>query len=150
MAFTSIVLPQDYGYVLLAATSTYFVNFYHIVLTSSARKASGITYPAAYASNEQAEKDPKAYAFNCAQRAHANFSENVTPFLATLLVAGLRYPVVAGGMGIAWCVSRAVYAAGYTSKAGPKGRSVGAISSRLLDLGLAGMAIFTSYKLITA
>jgi glutathione S-transferase len=65
MSLTGIVLPSDYGYVLFAAASTYFVNFYHIILTSSARKASGIIYPAAYASNEQAEKDPKAYAFNC-------------------------------------------------------------------------------------
>jgi glutathione S-transferase len=61
----NITLPAEYGYVLLAATSTYFVNFYHIILTSKARKASGIKYPAPYASNEVAEKDPKAFAFNC-------------------------------------------------------------------------------------
>ena len=61
----NITLPAEYGYVLLAATSTYFVNFYHIVLTGTARKASGIKYPAAYAANEVADKDPKAFAFNC-------------------------------------------------------------------------------------
>jgi glutathione S-transferase len=61
----NITLPAEYGYVLLAATSSYFVNFYHIILTSKARKASGIKYPAAYATNEVADKDPKAFAFNC-------------------------------------------------------------------------------------
>ncbi len=35
------------------------------MLTSSARKKSGIKYPNSYASAEQAEKDPKAFAFNC-------------------------------------------------------------------------------------
>jgi glutathione S-transferase len=65
MAVLSIALPAEYGYVLLAAASTYFANFYHIVLTSKARKASGIKYPVAYAANEVADKDPKAFLFNC-------------------------------------------------------------------------------------
>ena len=43
----NITLPAEYGYVLAAATSSYFVNFYHMILTSKARKASGIKYPAA-------------------------------------------------------------------------------------------------------
>ncbi|KAH8909048.1 MAPEG family protein [Coniochaeta sp. PMI_546] len=145
----NITLPAEYGYVLLAATSSYFVNFYHIILTSKARKASGIKYPAAYATNEVAEKDPKAFAFNCTQRAHANFTENLTPFVVSLLVAGLRFPVVAAGMGAAWSVSRMLYAYGYAGQ-GPKGREAGAITSRLLDIGLAGMAVFTSYKFIQA
>jgi hypothetical protein len=33
--------------------------------TGKFRKASGVTYPNAYASHEQAEKDPNAYKFNC-------------------------------------------------------------------------------------
>lgn len=143
----NITLPAEYGYVLLAATSSYFVNFYHIILTSKARKASGIKYPAAYATNEVADKDPKAFAFNCAQRAHANFTENLTPFVVSLLVAGLRFPVAAASIGAAWSASRMLYAYGYAGK-GPKGRGIGAIASRLLDIGLAGMAVFTSYKFI--
>jgi len=39
------------------------------------------------------------------------------------MVAGLRYPVVAGGMGAAWTVSRMIYAYGYVNS-GPKGREV--------------------------
>ena len=34
-------------------------------LTGKFRKASGVKYPNAYASNELAEKDVKAYTFNC-------------------------------------------------------------------------------------
>jgi len=51
--------------VLAVASSTFVVNMYHVILTSGARKRAGIKYPAAYASNEQADKDPKAFAFNC-------------------------------------------------------------------------------------
>lgn len=57
-----------------------------------------------------------------AQRAHANFTENLTPFLATLFIAGLRFPCAAAGLGFGWLVSRVVYTIGYTSKNGPKGR----------------------------
>ena len=57
--------PAEYGWVLLAATSTFFINVYHVIVTSKYRKAAGVKYPNAYASAEQAEKDPKAFKFNC-------------------------------------------------------------------------------------
>lgn len=53
------------SYVLAVATSTFFINTFHSVLTSKARSKSGVKYPIAYASQEQAEKDPAAYLFNC-------------------------------------------------------------------------------------
>lgn len=56
-----------------------------------------------------------------AQRAHANYTENLTPFLGSLLIAGLRYPIIAASLGGAWTVSRTVYAYGY-AKGGPKAR----------------------------
>ena len=55
------------SYVLLAATSTFFVNTYHVSLTVAARKKSGLKYPVAYASKELADKDPNAYLFNCGE-----------------------------------------------------------------------------------
>ncbi len=61
----AITLPNDYQYVLLAATSTFFVNSFHGLLTGRKRKAAAIKYPITYATTEQADKDPKAYAFNC-------------------------------------------------------------------------------------
>jgi glutathione S-transferase len=58
-----------------------------------------------------------------AQRAHANFTENLTPFLGSLLIAGLKYPVFSASLGAVWSVARTVYALGYTSK-GPEGRTL--------------------------
>ncbi|KAH6636857.1 hypothetical protein F5144DRAFT_568953 [Chaetomium tenue] len=139
----SITLPSDYGYVLLATTSTFFVNIVHGFLTSRTRKAAGIKYPTSYASAEVAEKDPRAYAFNCAQRAHNNFTENLTPFLGALLVAGLKYPVFAASLGGAWSFARVLFAVGYTSN-GPQGRIVGSALGSLINLTLIGTSVYTA------
>jgi glutathione S-transferase len=139
----SIALPSDYGYVLLAAASTPIVNIVHAFLTSSSRKAAGIKYPISYASAEQADKDPRAFTFNCAQRAHANFTENLTPFLAALLIAGLKYPVFAGTLGGAWSAARLLFAIGYTSN-GPKGRIVGSVTGTLINFALVGTSLYTA------
>lgn len=56
-----------------------------------------------------------------AQRAHANFTENLTPFLGALLVSGLQYPVFAASLGAVWTFGRVLFALGYTSS-GPQGR----------------------------
>lgn len=143
-----VTLPSDYGYVLLAATTTFFVNTYHVSLTTKARKKSGLKYPVAYASKELADKDPNAYMFNCAQRAHANFTENLTPFLGALLVTGLRYPILAACLGGGWTLSRIVYAAGYTSSSGPKGRTVGSAGHFLIDTTLKFLALYTSVMFV--
>ncbi|KPM38105.1 hypothetical protein AK830_g8451 [Neonectria ditissima] len=140
----TLELPEQYGLVLVAATSTFFINTLHVQLTSKYRKASGLKYPVPYASNDLAEKDPKAYQFNCAQRAHANFTENQTSFLGALLIAGLRYPVVAATLGGGWALSRVVYALGYTSGQGPKGRMLGSIGSFLFDTSLKFTAGYVS------
>ncbi|KAL2119446.1 hypothetical protein VTJ04DRAFT_6407 [Mycothermus thermophilus] len=132
---SAIYVPEQYGLVLAAATSTFFINTLHFFLTGRARKAAKIAYPRSYASEEEAAKDPKAYAFNCAQRAHANFTENLTPFLGSLLIAGLKYPVFSASLGAVWSVARTVYALGYTSK-GPEGRTFGAGISILTDFVL--------------
>ncbi|KKY32973.1 putative microsomal glutathione s-transferase [Diaporthe ampelina] len=141
-------ISNDYGYVLLTAASTVFVNMWHATLTSKARKASGIGYPNAYATAEQARDSPAAYNLNCAQRAHANFTENLTPFMASLLISGTRYPVQSAVMGAGWLVSRIAYTAGYTSSNGPKGRLTGAIGHYLFGLSLALTACYTSVQMV--
>ncbi|KAF7547827.1 hypothetical protein G7Z17_g7467 [Cylindrodendrum hubeiense] len=146
MPFT-LELPDQYSLVLLAATSTFFINSLHVQLTSKYRKTSGLKYPIAYASNELAEKDPKAYQFNCAQRAHSNFTENQTSLLGALLISGLRYPVVAAALGAGWAISRIVYAFGYTGH-GPKGRMLGSIGSFLFDTTLKFMAGYVSVMFV--
>ncbi|KAK0728248.1 hypothetical protein B0T26DRAFT_165355 [Lasiosphaeria miniovina] len=140
MGFT---FPDEYGYVLLAATSTFFVNVYHSTLTSKYRKASGVKYPAAYASNDVAEKDPKAFSFNCAQRAHANYTENLVPLLGALAIAGLRFPVAAATLGATWSVARVFYARGYATY-GPAGRIKYSIASSLTGAVLLVTALASS------
>lgn len=66
--------------------------------------------------------DQRISILRIAQRAHANFTENLTPFLTTLFIAGLRFPVPAASLGAAWLAARVVYTVGYTSDKGPKGR----------------------------
>ncbi|KAJ1329196.1 MAPEG family protein [Microdochium nivale] len=148
MATLSLQLPAEYGYVLVAATSSIFVNLLHFVLTAGARKRSGIDYPNAYATPEQAAKNPAAYAFNCAQRAHANYTESITPFMGALLISGLSYPTYAAGLGITWTTGRVLYAIGYTSSAGPKGRVVGSAVSSLALIGLMGFSVASAIKFL--
>ncbi|CAM1510272.1 Fc.00g006070.m01.CDS01 [Cosmosporella sp. VM-42] len=142
MPFT-LELPDQYGFVLVAATSTFFINSLHVVLTSNARKASGLKYPIPYASNDLAEKDSKAYKFNCAQRAHANFTENQISFLGSLLIAGLRFPVASAVLGAGWALSRVIYAVGYAA-GGPAGRTRGSLGSFFFDSILKFTAAYTS------
>ncbi|KAK3359786.1 hypothetical protein B0T25DRAFT_109675 [Lasiosphaeria hispida] len=143
----AITLPTEYGWVLLAATSTFFVNTFHGILTGKYRKASGVKYPAAYAANEVAEKDPKAFTFNCAQRAHANYTENLTPALLALFVAGLRHPLIAASVFTSWSVARIGYARGYTAY-GPSGRSKFSIFASLVDLSLKLLAIYGTVQFV--
>ncbi|KAH7362928.1 hypothetical protein B0T11DRAFT_89120 [Plectosphaerella cucumerina] len=144
----TLTLPSEFGYVLLVATSSFFVNTVHSVVTSKHRKLSGLKYPIAYASNDLAEKDPKAYKFNCAQRAHNNYTENQISFLGALLISGLRYPVAAAGLGAAWVVARVAYVFGYTSDSGPKGRLTGGIVGSLVDAVLKLTALYTSFGFV--
>ncbi|KAK5995838.1 Glutathione S-transferase 3 [Cladobotryum mycophilum] len=145
----TLEVPSQYGLVLAVATSTFFLNTIHFFRTAKFRKISGVGYPNAYASTELADKNPAAHKFNCAQRAHANFTENHTPFLGALLISGLRFPVAAAVVGAAWAVSRVLFVLGYTSDAGPKGRRVGSAGSFITDTILKGLAVYTSYVLVT-
>lgn len=143
-----IGLPDSYGLVLLVASSSFFVNTYHVFLTSAARKRSGLKYPIPYASTELAEKDPNAYQFNCAQRAHSNFTENHPSAMGAMLIAGLKYPTVAATIGGAWVIARFIYAYGYTSGKGPQGRMLGSGISFLSDFALKAMTMWVSVKMI--
>ncbi|KAF2026945.1 glutation S-transferase [Setomelanomma holmii] len=133
MALT-FTIPNEYGYVLLAAVSTFVVGTWHGMRVGGFRKAAKIPYPYEYASYEQIQTASPAsskamLAFNSAQRAHQNFGENHPTVLGTLLIAGLRYPVAVAVMGAVWSVNRVVYAIGYTNSAteGGKGRYYGAL-----------------------
>lgn len=64
----------------------------------------------------------KAEQFNCAQRAHANFLENAPQTMLFTLVAGLKYPNLAAGLGGAWVVCRSLFLYGYVYSGKPQGK----------------------------
>ncbi|KAJ6789495.1 hypothetical protein PWT90_00296 [Aphanocladium album] len=144
-----ITLPERYPFVLAAAMSTFFLNSFHAIRTANLREASGVEYPSAYATQEQAVENPQAFRFNCAQRAHANFTENLTPFLGALFAAGLRFPTASAVLGAAWVTGRTVYLIGYTSGAGPKGRRPGHVVAFFADVALKFMAAYATYLAIS-
>ncbi|CAK7241860.1 MAG: hypothetical protein STHCBS139747_003331 [Sporothrix thermara] len=142
----TIQLPAEYGYVFGAATAMFFVNVYHSIMTGYYRKAAKIDYPNCYASAEQAAKDPAAYQFNCAQRAHANFIENLPTVLTTMVISGIKFPVLSGSLGAGWAIARILYVRGYILR-GPKGRYEGAANS-LFAIILSGLSSYTAYTFI--
>ncbi len=111
-------------------------------LTSNARRASKVPYPNAYASAAEAAASPAKARFNCAQRAHANFTENHATFLVNLLVAGLRFPNVSAFLGATWVVGRLVYTFGYVREGREDGSGrLEGVWWWLPHLALMGMAV---------
>lgn len=152
MASTLItVIPTSY--VVLTATSTFFLGIWHGFRCGFFRKAAGVGYPTPYADSammatDSAEKKHALYLWNCAQRAHGNYLENQPSIVAALLIAGLRYPVASSIMGAGWSLARVAYAIGYTNKdrSDGKGRLIGT-PMWLFQLGLFSLAGFVGYKI---
>ena len=139
------------SYVLGVFVLSGIVNQYHGLLTGGARKAAGVPYPNAYSTQAEADADPLKYKFNCAQRAHSNYLENLPTFLVTSAVAGLVYPQATAAMGVAWCLGRVMYARGYiasTVAEKGKGRSKG-FWYLLPHAGLLGTAMYVAYTMIS-
>lgn len=86
------------------------------------------------------------YQFNNAQRGHQNFLESAWGVQSLLLGGGLFEPRVYAALAAVYIVSRFLYAIGYTSAKGPKGREAGAIGGLLAVLG---MIVYTIYLGIT-
>jgi glutathione S-transferase len=151
---TLLVQPNKYtantaipsSYVLLAATSTFLVNYAHSINTSRHRKLAKVPYPVCYAPDSRT--DHEAYKFNCAQRSHANFIENQPSMLASLLLAGLRFPITAAIMGAGWSLGRYLYMTGYTrGDQGGKGRYQG-IFYQLFQMGLMLLAGYNGVMMV--
>jgi glutathione S-transferase len=91
-----------------------------------------------------------AFAFNCAQRSHANFTEHHASAVAALLIAGLRFPLAASACGLGWTIARAAYMVGYsTSKPETKGRGrYKGAAFWAFELALIGMAGYTGVQML--
>ena len=123
------------------------INSWHAFQTKGYRNKAQVPYPETYAPASEAAKDPAKYQFNCAQRAHANYTENLPAFALATIVAGLRFPVIAAAVGTAWLVGRVGYARGYTKTSIDKEKNI-AFTRRgawfqPAQMGLLGLAIWT-------
>ncbi|RMZ83211.1 hypothetical protein DV738_g1322, partial [Chaetothyriales sp. CBS 135597] len=152
MSYTFTV-PQDYGYVILISLGVIpLLSFAHGSVVTSARKAAKIPYPNAYATPEQAAKSKEAYKFNCAQRAHAQFLENMPQTVLTMLIGGLTSPRLVALCGLGWSISRVSYAYGYITGTKPDGRGrysggLGALFW-VFQLVIMGTAVSTGLKVL--
>jgi glutathione S-transferase len=101
------VLPEGYGYIILVAVDSFFVNMWLSHNVVNARKKYEIPYPKMYSpDNDQ---------FNCVQRAHQNWLEMYPQFLTVLFVGGLQLPKTTAAAGLVYLFGRIVYAQGYYS-----------------------------------
>ncbi|TKA61403.1 hypothetical protein B0A55_11555 [Friedmanniomyces simplex] len=152
---TSIVVPKEYGYVIAATASTFFLSFWHGLRIGSFRKQAGLGYPKAYADSsdmsaaDSADKKKAMYLFNCAKRAEDNYHENHASVIAAMLIAGVQYPLTTTGLGVAWMVGRLVYAVGYTrkDKSNGEGRLAGSFFW-FAQLALFGLTGWTGIKMV--
>ncbi|KAI9807790.1 MAG: hypothetical protein M1825_005095 [Sarcosagium campestre] len=121
---STIQIPADYGYVLLVSSASFVLGILHSMGTARERRHAKVPYPHAYAPPSAYERDAVAATrFDSAQKAHANFSENLTPAVGSMLLAGLEYPRLAAGLGAAWVLGRTLYVVGYVgSKPGGQGK----------------------------
>ena len=70
--------------------------------------------------------------------------------LVSLMVGGLRYPVVSAAVGAAWCVVRVGYVRGYcrADRENGSGRKAWVYVGSLLELGLMGMSGLVGWKTV--
>lgn len=93
--------------------------------------------------NQLASPQPKADAFNCAQRAHTNYLENAPQTMLLTLVAGLKYPAATTLIGATWVVMRVLFLYGYvySGQAAGAGRKYGG-GFWFAQMALWGMTVF--------
>ncbi|CAE6443266.1 unnamed protein product [Rhizoctonia solani] len=144
---TTITIPENYGYVALAAISTGFLTAFQTALVAKARKKSGIQYPRLYAEKEEQDKSIEALKFNCAQRAHQNTLEWLPHVLFFTTFLGLRRPVLAASLGGLWSASRVLYTIGYTTGDPKKRNTRGGIFGSVAYMGLLLGATYAGVEL---
>ena len=144
---TTITLPENYGYVVLAATSTGFLTLLQFILVSSGRKKAGIKYPQMYAEKAEMDKSFEAVKFNCAQRAHGNTLEFLPHVLFFTTFLGLRYPTLAASLGATWTGARVLYTLGYVTGDPAKRNTRGGAISTVAYFGLLLSSVYAGVEL---
>ncbi|KAL6245373.1 hypothetical protein RBB50_007372 [Rhinocladiella similis] len=149
MAYT-LTVPDKYGYVVLVALGLAPVlAFAQGIVVGTHRKSARIPYPNPYATPQEAKESQAAYKFNCAQRAHGNLLDNLPQVVASMLFAGLEYPVATAALGAGWVFFRIIYAYGYIAgrKAQGKSRLYGS-GFWLMQAGIWGLCMSMGLKML--
>eukprot|EP01122_Echinamoeba_exundans_P015699 TRINITY_DN7589_c0_g1_i1.p2 TRINITY_DN7589_c0_g1~~TRINITY_DN7589_c0_g1_i1.p2 ORF type:complete len:153 (+),score=40.57 TRINITY_DN7589_c0_g1_i1:54-512(+) len=110
MSGFAVVLPKEYGWVVLAGGFSIMVAQYLGGRVGGARKKYGVKLPIMY--DNQNPLNP----FNGYQRGHQNMLESHYQVMALLFLGGLRYPLISAVAGAAWAVGRIFYAHGYSQE----------------------------------
>ena len=106
---TVLDIPAEFGYVIIGQIGAFFTLQYLGGKVMAARKKHQVTYPDMYST------DPNKKEFNCIQRGHQNALESYPTFVLFNVVGGIRHPVPAAALAIAWCVGRIAYMKGYAT-----------------------------------
>ncbi|KAG6506797.1 microsomal glutathione S-transferase 3-like [Zingiber officinale] len=128
-------IPNEYGFVVLVLVSYVVLNAWMAIQVGKARRRYNVPYPSLI---ESENKDAKL--FNCVQRGHQNSLEMIAVFFATLLVAGLQFPVAAAGIGALYTVARWFYFKGYSTGVPENRHKIGWLSF----LAIWGLIIITA------
>eukprot|EP00455_Lapot_gusevi_P041295 TRINITY_DN4772_c0_g4_i1.p1 TRINITY_DN4772_c0_g4~~TRINITY_DN4772_c0_g4_i1.p1 ORF type:complete len:161 (+),score=61.73 TRINITY_DN4772_c0_g4_i1:69-551(+) len=141
-------LPQDFGYVMLAAIAIAFQCLLTGFAVGGARKKTKneVKYPdMGYCKKDMDEKD--WLLINNYQRAHYNYVESVAAAISFLVLSGLKYPRFAASCGAVYVVGRAAYSWGY-QHSGPNGRRIGAVVLEVALLAMFLVAVYSSLEVV--
>lgn len=82
---------SSYGLVLFVTSLAFiFSTIQSIYIGATLRPRAKTLYPQLYATPEQAAANLAVFAYNCAQRAHANYVENLLPAIGSMLCGRLK------------------------------------------------------------
>jgi len=140
----TLSLRPEHGYCVFATLLSIPVNIYGAFKVSKARKLYDVKYPRMYV-----EKDGKNFnAFNCVQRAHQNFIENI-PFHYMLCALSSIYRPKLAAMAIAIrSLGFIAYIRGY-STGDPSARLQGGFGY-IGFFTMIGLSFELGYKLLTS
>jgi len=164
----AVVIPDAFGYVLGSCAVTccilYWMSFQvafarkrHVVLNSADTRSIvpahayrpfcfssfNVPYPKMYAEGDSED----AVGFNCVQRGHQNSLELAPQAFVLQILMGLKFPITASILGVAWALGRILYFTGYAS-GDPRGRIKGAAVAGLVWLALVFGTMYTGYVMV--
>eukprot|EP00834_Sanchytrium_tribonematis_P005125 NODE_290_length_10614_cov_1.553590.p9 type:complete len:166 gc:universal NODE_290_length_10614_cov_1.553590:6950-6453(-) len=147
---SDFLFAPAYGYCVATASTLAFHCYSQGFYISKLRREFGLNYPDV-GSGRYSDKltDEQWVKFNCYQRAHHNYLEQIPMTLVWLLVGGIKYPEIATGLGLSVFVGRQLYVSGYRKK-GPQGRKLGGYVSSASMLGLFVTSIVSALKIAKA